>query len=183
MIETVYRLGIEIGDVPPERMAAHEQRLGYFVLATNVMDPALLSARDVLKEYKEQSSVELRFQFLNDPAFVDTLFLKSPERIEALSYLLLIALFVCMTMENRLRLALRQTKTQIQPERGNYTDKPTAKTIIRLLSLVTTILLFDPVEQIWRQYMTYYDHPEVPKEFQLLEVDPLCYTTVAACSG
>ncbi|MBO9608372.1 MAG: hypothetical protein J7639_20625 [Paenibacillaceae bacterium] len=127
MIETVYRLVIEVGGVPREKIAAQEQRLGYFVLATKVMDATLLSTRDVLKECKEQSKRGVALQFLKDPAFVDALFLKTPERIEALSYLLLIALFVCMIMENRLRLALKQTKTRLQPERGHYTDKPTAK--------------------------------------------------------
>jgi transposase len=50
-----------------------------------------------MKEYKQQSSVELRFKFLKDPMFVDSLFLKTPERIEALGYVLLIALFIYMT--------------------------------------------------------------------------------------
>ena len=105
--ETVYTLSIQIQPVPAEVLAQKERELGYFVLATNLMDSESLSAEEVLREYKQQSTVELRFKFLKDPTFVDALFLKTPERIEALGYLLMISLFIYMTLERRLRLAVQ----------------------------------------------------------------------------
>lgn len=97
---------IQLLPPPPDVIAERERRLGYFVLATNVDDAAHLPAADILREYKQQSTVELRFKFLKDPLFVDALFLKTPERLEAPGYLFLLALFLYMTIERRLRLAL-----------------------------------------------------------------------------
>jgi len=85
-METVYRLHLDIAPIPPAIIEESERRMGYFVLATNHNNAAELPAAKVLEEYKQQSSVELRFKFLKDPMFVDSLFLKTPERIEALGY-------------------------------------------------------------------------------------------------
>ncbi len=62
-----------------------EQRLkGFFILATNQLDGAKLSAADVLKEYKGQQQVERGFRFLKSPEFfTDSFCLKSPARIMA----------------------------------------------------------------------------------------------------
>ncbi|MBO9609668.1 MAG: hypothetical protein J7639_27175 [Paenibacillaceae bacterium] len=56
MNETVYQLNIEVEVVPPDRIAAHEQRLDYSVLTTDVTDPAQLSTRDVLTPILSTSS-------------------------------------------------------------------------------------------------------------------------------
>jgi len=80
-METVYTLHVDIAPVPPEVIEEQERRMGYFVLATNHQDVAELPAEQVLREYKQQSSVELRFKFLKDPMFVYSLFLKTPERL------------------------------------------------------------------------------------------------------
>ena len=42
------------------------------------------TARDGLRAYKEQHGIEQNFGFLKDPLIVNSLFLKKPERIEAL---------------------------------------------------------------------------------------------------
>ena len=80
-METVYTLHVDIESVLPEVIKEHERRMDYFVLATNHRDASELPAEQVLREYKQQSNVELRFKFLKDPMFVDSLFLKTPERI------------------------------------------------------------------------------------------------------
>jgi transposase len=51
-------------------------------------------ARDVLRAYKEQHGIEQNFAFLKDPLIVNSLFLKKPERIEALGLVLLWALLI-----------------------------------------------------------------------------------------
>jgi transposase len=62
---------------------------GRFVLATNVLDAKELSLDEMLSEYKAQQSAERGFGFLKDPLFfTDSLFLKSPERVEALAMLM-----------------------------------------------------------------------------------------------
>jgi transposase len=60
-------------------------RKGRFILATNDLDEKNFPDENMLKEYKEQQNVEKGFRFLKDPWFmVDSVFLKSPHRIEAL---------------------------------------------------------------------------------------------------
>ena len=58
---------------------------GRFILATNVLDAEQLNPDEMIVKYKEQQSAERGFGFLKDPLFfTDSVFLKSPERIEAL---------------------------------------------------------------------------------------------------
>ena len=47
------------------------------------------SARDILTVYKDQHGTEQNYGFLKDPVLVNSLFLKKPERIEALGLILL----------------------------------------------------------------------------------------------
>lgn len=46
---------------------------------------------EVLAAYKEQHGIERNFAFLKDPLIVNDLFLKRPDRIEALGFILLTA--------------------------------------------------------------------------------------------
>ena len=69
-----------------ERMARLYEEAGCFVLLTNVPTVGNLahSAGDILTVYKEQHGTEQNYGFLKDPVIVNSLFLKKPERIEAL---------------------------------------------------------------------------------------------------
>ncbi|NEP82956.1 MAG: hypothetical protein F6K39_35365 [Okeania sp. SIO3B3] len=58
-------------------------------MATNVLNTAELTGEEMLCKYKEQQSVERGFSFLKDPMFLtDSVFLKSPKRIEALGLIM-----------------------------------------------------------------------------------------------
>jgi hypothetical protein len=74
-----------------ERIARLEEEAGCFVLLTNVPTVGDLahSARDILTVYKDQHGTEQNHGFLKDPVIVNSLFLKKPERIEALGLILL----------------------------------------------------------------------------------------------
>jgi len=169
-METVYTLQVDIASVPPEVIEEQERRMGYFVLATNHQDASELPAEQVLREYKQQSSVELRFKFLKDPMFVDSLFLKTPERIEALGYVLLIALFIYMRLEERIRTAVEQQNIQLQPVRGWHTRKPTAKQVILMLEHIVTIYWFDWEDNRWKKQMQ--QNGQAQQLFDLLRVNP-----------
>ena len=169
-METVYTLHIDIAPVPPEVIEEQERRMGYFVLATNHQDASELPAEQVLREYKQQSSVELRFKFLKDPMFVDSLFLKTPERIEALGYVLLIALFIYMTLEERIRTVVQQQNIRLQPVRGWHTRKPTAKQVILMLEHIVTIYWYDRECDRWYKQMQ--QNEQAQQLFDLLRVNP-----------
>lgn len=59
--------------------------------------------RFILQEYKEHSSAETTFMVLKDLHFMDKLYVKTPERIEALSYIMLRALMVLTLLEKTVR--------------------------------------------------------------------------------
>jgi transposase len=48
----------------------------------------------LLRTYKAQDGIERNFSFLKDPLIVNDLFLKKPERIEALGMILLLSLLI-----------------------------------------------------------------------------------------
>lgn len=70
--------------------------LGRFVLATNELGKATLPDEHMLSQYKQQSSsVERGFRFLRAPmVFADSLFVKSPLRIMAMTMMMGLALLV-----------------------------------------------------------------------------------------
>lgn len=100
----VYRL---VWDISANEEAIKEtlKREATFVLATNDVK---LSAGQILAEYKTQSSVEKKFQQLKSPHFVNSLFLKKPERVEALVYLILIAMLVLSVIEKVVRREMKK---------------------------------------------------------------------------
>src|SRR5665648_1103736 len=169
-MEMIYTLHVDIASVPSEVIEEEERRMGYFVLATNHKDALELPAEQVLQEYKQQSSVELRFKFLKDPMFVDSLFLKTPERIEALGYVLLIALFIYMRLEERIRTAVEQHNIRLEPVRGWHTRKPTAKQVILMLEHIVTIYWFDWEDDTWKKQMQ--QNGQAQQLFDLLRVNP-----------
>lgn len=62
---------------------------GRFIIATNVLESKELSNDRMISEYKAQQSCERGFGFLKDPLFfTDSIFIKSPERIEALAMIM-----------------------------------------------------------------------------------------------
>lgn len=70
-----------------------KKRAGRFVLATNELEKQRLSSEDILKKYKGQQAPERGFSFLKDPGFfADSVFLKSPHRIEVMAMLTLLVL-------------------------------------------------------------------------------------------
>jgi len=87
-------------------MARMEEDAGCFVLRTNVPTAGALaqSARDILTVYKDQHGTEQNYGFLKDPVMVKSLFLKKPERIEALGLVLVLALLLWRGMERAMRM-------------------------------------------------------------------------------
>jgi transposase len=75
-----------------------------FVVASTKLS---MPAAEILKEYKTQSAVERKFQFMKSSQFVDSLYLDSPKRIEALGYLLLI---LYKDIKNEIKQQLENTR-------------------------------------------------------------------------
>jgi len=77
-----------------------------FILCSNDLS---ITGEKLLREYKTQSDVEKRFKVLKSPKFMNSLFLKTPQRVEALVYLLLISLMMLTVAERIVRDELKKT--------------------------------------------------------------------------
>jgi transposase len=111
-----------------EVIARKVQETGCFVLLTNVPTAGEIAHRagEVLRAYKEQHGVEQNFAFLKDPLIVNSLFLKKPERIEALGLVLLLALLLWRLVERALRVHVETTGNPLIGWDKKATQKPTA---------------------------------------------------------
>jgi transposase len=111
-----------------EVVARKRQEAGCFVLLTNVPTAGEMAHRagEVLRAYKEQHGVEQNFAFLQDPVIVNSLFLKKPERIEALGLVLLLALLRWRLVERTLRVHVETTGNPLMGWDKKTTQKPTA---------------------------------------------------------
>lgn len=111
-----------------EVIARKVQETGCFVLLTNVPTEGDMAHRagEVLRAYKEQHGVEQNFAFLKDPVIVNSLFLKKPERIEALGLVLLLALLLWRLVERALRVHVETTGGTLTGWDKKETQKPTA---------------------------------------------------------
>jgi len=116
-----------IGQEPEEKVSA-----GRFVLATNILESSVLSNDEMIREYKAQQSCERGFGFLKDPLFfADSIFLKSPERIEALAMIMGLCLLVYTLGQRQLRAALCASKSTVKNQLGKSINNPTLRWIFQ----------------------------------------------------
>jgi transposase len=144
-----------------EVIARKTQETGCFVLLTNVPAAGEMAHRagDVLRAYKEQHGVEQNFGFLKDPLIVNSLFLKKPERIEALGLVLLLALLLWRLIERTLRVYVETTETPLPGWDKKATQKPTAFMMRTKFSAVMVVkvgsqrALAHPLSTVQQQYL------------------------------
>jgi transposase len=110
---------------------------GRFIIATNVLDSKELSDDSMLSEYKAQQSCERGFGFLKDPLFfADSIFLKSPERIESLGMIMGLCLLVYTLAQRQIRNALKESKSTIKNQLGKATNRPTLRWIFQCFQCI-----------------------------------------------
>jgi len=145
-----------------EVIARKVQELGCFVLLTNVPTDGEMAHRagEVLRAYKEQHGVEQNFAFLKDPVIVNSLFLKKPERIEALGLVLLLALLLWRLVERALRLHVETTGSTLTGWDKKETQKPTAFMMMTKFAAVIVVKvgayrqLAQPLSAVQQSYLS-----------------------------
>jgi transposase len=136
-------------------------RKACWIVGTNVLDPALLSEQQLVTTYKDQGGVERGFRFLKDPLFLaSSVFVKKPERLMALSFIMMLCLLVYRLAECRLRARLAETAQTIPDQVHKPTARPTMRWVfqcfegIELLHMQTSttsliiILRLEPVHRL-----------------------------------
>jgi transposase len=85
-------------------------RKASWIVGTNVLDMTVLSDQDLVTTYKEQDGVERGFRLLKDPLFLaSSVTVSKPERIMALSFIMVLCLLIYRLAEFGLRSHLAQT--------------------------------------------------------------------------
>jgi transposase len=144
-----------------EGIARKSQEAACFVLLTNVPTTGEMAHRagDVLRAYKEQHGVEQNFAFLKAPLIVNSLFLKKPERIEALGMVLLLALLLWRLVERALRVHVETTGSVLTGWDKKATQKPTAFMMMTKFAAVIVVKagsqrqLTQPLSAIQQRYL------------------------------
>jgi transposase len=125
-----------------DKIARYRKRSGRFILATNVLEVAVLSADDALKEYKGQQGTERGFRFLKDPLFfASSVFLKTPKRIAALGMIMALCLLVYSLGQRQLRNALSEATQTIPNQLGKPTDTPTLRWVFQCFIAVHLVVI------------------------------------------
>jgi transposase len=114
----------------PAALEREALRRAAYIVGTNLLDVAAWPDEAVIDLYREQSVVERGFAFLKDPLFLaSSVFVKRPERIMALAFVMTLCLLVYKLAEVRVRQRLAETKQTVPDQ----TRKPTARPTLRWL--------------------------------------------------
>ncbi len=117
----------------------YEEECGYFILATN---KKTLSAEELLKHYKAQQRVERGFRFLKSPDFLtNALYLKKPERIEALLTVMTLSLMIYSALEYKIRNILISKGETVKNQKKKPTQRPTARWIFKKFSEIHLVTI------------------------------------------
>ncbi|MCC5792829.1 MAG: IS1634 family transposase, partial [Legionellaceae bacterium] len=96
----------------------------------------------ILTQYKEQQVVEGGFRFLKDPWFmIDSFFVKTRRRIEALMTIMTLCLLVYNFAQYRVRKTLQESGETVPNQLGKPINNPTVKWLFQCMegiSIVTT---------------------------------------------
>lgn len=132
---------------------------GCFVLLTNVPTEGEMAhtPEEVLAAYKEQHGIERNFGFLKDPLIVNDIFLKRPDRIEVLGFILLLSLLTWSLMEHVMRGHLKRTDSTI----SGWDRKPTTKPTTFMMTTKFKGVLVAKIAEEW-----YFTAPLTPEQQQ-----------------
>ena len=113
---------------------------GKFIIATNQLDASVVPDDKLLSTYKEQSGTESGFKFIKNNSFnIDSVFLKKPERIDALLMIMVLCLMVYSYSQYFLRKKLEDSNETIPSQVNKPTKKPTIKWIYELFDGVVIL--------------------------------------------
>ncbi|MEM9885798.1 MAG: IS1634 family transposase [Bacteroidota bacterium] len=127
--KTVYRIEANLV-LDQNVLEVEKSRLGYFILATNELEQAKMSAAKALTDYKNQSSTERGFRFLKDPNIVaSSLFVQKPQRMMAMVMIMTLCLLVYSALEFKTRFLLKQQDLTFDNQIGKPVQNPSMKWI------------------------------------------------------
>lgn len=169
---TIYRVNAAVGDLKEQEYAELKLRASCFVLITNMFDVEEHPTEKVLRDYKEQTAVELQFRAIKEPEFVGAMFVKKPERLEALAYVVLLAAMVRAIIQRRARRYAEANDEELPIPGKRMTKRPTARMILDSFDAVIVVILPNGARMLSESKM----FPD--KMFRALGVSPSVYVTI-----
>ena len=119
------------------------KQLGLFIIATNDTSDELDMA-GLLSSYKAQQNVEKGFRFLKSPDFLTSaIYLKKPERIEALLMVMTCCLMVYAGLEHQIRASLVKNDCYFPNMKYKPEQRPTARWVFQCFEGIAIIYLPD----------------------------------------
>jgi transposase len=113
-------------------VAQESFRKACWIVGTNELEPTVLSDQQLIATYKGQGGPERGFRFLKDPLFLaSSVTVSKPERIMALSFIMVLCLLVYRLAEVRLRTRLTETKQTIPDQVQKPTARPTMRWVFQ----------------------------------------------------
>lgn len=139
-VKTIYLINATFKQ-DDEAMEASRLRKGKFILATNDVN---LDQEVILREYKQQQSVERGFRFIKDPMFfTNSTFLKKPQRIVSLVMVMGLSLLVYAIAQRKLRNALVEMDETVPDQLGKPTKRPTMRWIFQKFENISLLNVND----------------------------------------
>ena len=139
-------------------IAKESRRKGRFIIATNNLNEKRLSSEDIFQSYRKQQDVERGFCFLKDPWFmVNSFFLKSRLRIEALMMVMALCLLVYNLTQHRLRNSLEKNEETLPNQKGKAFQNPTLKWIFQMMEGIGIVHILDKATSKWHSVVTNLD--------------------------
>ena len=115
------------------------KQLGLFIIATNDISDEL-SMEQLLGHYKSQQPVEKGFRFLKSPDFLtSSIYLKKPERIEALLMVMTSCLMVYAALEHQIRKTLKEKACYFPDQKKRPGQNPTARWVFQCFENITLL--------------------------------------------
>lgn len=112
----------------PEAVEAEALRRAAYIIGTNLLDEEAWPDEAVIALYHEQAVAEKGFAFLKDPLFLaSSVFVKKPERIMAIAFIMVLCLLVYKLAERRIRQRLEETGQTVPDQVRKPTARPTMR--------------------------------------------------------
>lgn len=123
---TKYKIKAKL-EQDPEKIEFKKEQFGKFIIASNDTE---LNAEELLSYYKNQSKVERGFRFLKDPSFkLDDVYFKKTSRIQALTAIMTICLFIYSMVEDKIKRLLKESGNTVPNPKKKPMKRPTLKRI------------------------------------------------------
>jgi transposase len=116
-----------------------------WVIGTNLLDVERWPDEAVIDLYREQSVVERGFAFRKDPLFLaSSVFVKRPERIMALAFVMTLCLLVYRLAEVRVRQRLAATGQAVPDQAPTPPARPTLRWLFQCFEGIDLLYITPP---------------------------------------